>query len=474
MKDVQAAPMTERPKWSTLFSPHHLGATVTISLGVALYAFNEFFVSTALPSAVEDLGGAALISWAFTFFLVFAIVGGLFAANLKARLGARAALLVSALLFVAGSVVTVVAGSMPVMIAGRALQGFGEGVVAAICYALIPVLFPRPLVQKVFGLEALVWAVAAFGGPVLAGFLTEFVSWRAAFAFNIVVGGIFLLLVLAVVPRGEREAGKPGAFPLLRLTLAGAGILLVSVAAAVEPPFVAGLFAAFVLLVLAAFRLDRMDANPILPADAFRWRSLVGAGLWVVLLMPLSQAAGAVFMVYGFQFLWGFGATVAGALAASLAVAWSLVAILVASLPGEEMKLRAVAAGPVLLAAGMAMACIGVGLDSLLAVVAGQVAMGAGFGLNWGPVCELLMERAPDKDRDRTSAMLPTLQTTGYAIGAAVFGLAANLAGFAETGDPSGARSGIAAAYAGATLVAAAGTVFALRTVRLARSAQAK
>ena len=46
------------PGWRALLSLDYIGPTTTISLGVALYAFNEFFVATALPSAVDELGGA--------------------------------------------------------------------------------------------------------------------------------------------------------------------------------------------------------------------------------------------------------------------------------------------------------------------------------------------------------------------------------------------------------------------------------
>jgi len=456
------------PGWRALLSLRYLGPTTTISLGVALYAFNEFFVSTALPSAVDELGGAALISWAFTFFLVFAIVGGLAATNLKARLGARTALVVSALVFLAGSAITVAAPNMPVLIAGRALQGFGEGVVAAICYALIPVLFPEKLVQKIFGLEAGIWAVAAFSGPVLAGFLTEAFSWRTAFAFNIAMGAVFLALVFPSVPGGgAAESAEP--LPIWRLTLAGGAILLVSAAATAGTAIAFALVVAALLLLFAAYRRDRHSATAILPATAFSWNDVIGAGLWMILLMPLAQAAGAVFMVYGFQFLWGYGPTMAGALGATLAVAWSGTAILVALIPDEARRLRAMVAGPVLLAVGMALSAIGVANDALALVVAGQVIMGTGMGVNWGPLCQLLMNRTGGAERDRTSAMLPTLQTAGYALGAAIFGLVANLAGFGDTADLEGARTGMVAAYAGAALVATIAAVFGFRTIRVSR-----
>ncbi len=63
----QTAIDVEEGSWSELLRPRHLAATVTLCLGVALFAFNEFFVSTALPTAVAEFGGAALLSWPSRF-----------------------------------------------------------------------------------------------------------------------------------------------------------------------------------------------------------------------------------------------------------------------------------------------------------------------------------------------------------------------------------------------------------------------
>src|SRR5690606_9895922 len=201
---------------------------------------NGFLVSTALPTAVEELGGVALLSWATTVFLVFAIMGGAGAALLKARLGARAALIAAASVFLLGSLIAAIAGSMPELLVGRALQGLGEGIVAAICYALIPELFPSSLVPKVFGAESVVWALAAFGGPVLSGGLTETLSWRAAFAVNLPIGAIFIALVLLIVPRGIRSNAE-GRLPIVRLLLIGAAIMAVSVGGVLASPVLTGL-----------------------------------------------------------------------------------------------------------------------------------------------------------------------------------------------------------------------------------------
>ncbi len=117
---------------------------------------------------------------------------------------------------------------MPQVLAGRVLQGFGEGIIAALCYALIPELFPQRLVPKIFGAEAIVWAAAAFGGPLISGLLTEYWSWRAAFFVNIPAAAIFIALVVAILHQPKQSPRAAGSVPLLRLVAFGFGIMLIS------------------------------------------------------------------------------------------------------------------------------------------------------------------------------------------------------------------------------------------------------
>ena len=459
--------------WGELMRPRYLVSTITLCLGVALFAFNEFFISTALPTAVEELGGASLLSWAFTLYLVFAIIGGLVSANLKQRFGARNTLLAAAAIFVAGTVLATSATAMTEVLAGRLLQGAGEGVVAALCYALIPELFPSRLVPKVFGAEAIVWAMAAFSGPLVAGGLTEHFSWRAAFFVSIPAAAIFIILVLAIVPRGVSGGTLAPAIPFARLMAAGAGILMISLSgiAGGIPPMSALLAGAAVVLVTVVY-LDRRAPNPVLPRAAFTANKALGTGLWVILLMPLSQAAGSVFLVYSLQHLWHLGPTAAGALSAVMAISWSLSAIGVASLRSLALRNRIMLAGPVLLTIGLAFVVIAIGTDMIWFILPGQAMIGAGFGISWGTLSQLMMDVSTDGERDRTSAMLPTLQSAGYAIGAAVFGLAANVMGFGATAPAETMRHAMLVVFGSGCVVAVLAVVLAMRTAGLARAQQ--
>jgi len=413
--------------WTELLRRPHLAPLAMLSLGIGLYAFNTFLVATALPSAVIEIGGAALIAWASTVFLVSAIVGGAGGAALKARLGARGGLLLGGAAFLVGTVVCGLAPTMPVLLLGRALQGVGEGIVAAISYALIPALFPSRLVARVFAVEAVVWAVAGLAGPVVGGVLTQAVSWRAAFLVNAPLAVLFLALVLATVR--QVKAGDAVAPPLLRLAALGGGILLIAASSLAGAAFAVGAVAAGMAVLAIVVRLDRGRADALFPRDAFRPGVALGAGLLVVLLMPVAHSFTVVHLTLALQQGWGFSPTAAGAMFALGPLAWSATMLAVANSGHPGMPAFGIRFGPVLLMVGIA--------GQLVAVVAGMpwamlpflVAAGASFGLGWAFLSVAVMQAAPAAERDRAAGLVPTVQSAGYAIGAALAGLAASVSG---------------------------------------------
>jgi MFS family permease len=438
--------------WRELMVPPYLGPVAALCLGIGLYALNAFLISTALPTAVIELKGVELISWAFTVYLVTAIVGGAAGSLLKQRLGTVTALLLPALAFLVGSLVAGLAGTMPMVLAGRALQGTGEGVIAALCYALIPELFPSRLVPKVFGAEAIVWALAAFGGPLLSGILTERISWRAAFLVNIPLALLFMALVLMVVPRGAART-RGLRFPGLRLLGCAAGIMLLAVAGILAQPWAAaGAVAASLVLLVALVLVDRRSAAPLFPSDAFRLDSPVGAGLWVALLMPLAQAATTVYLNITLQHLWSYGPTAAGYMSALMALSWSATALLVAHGHRPGVPRLLIRVGPGVLTMGLLGLLIGLDCGMPALVILGQITVGSGFGVSWGFLSQSIMERARPGERDRAAGFLPTVQSGGYAIGAAVSGLIANSAGLAAAQDSTALITAVTWVFGIATL----------------------
>lgn len=438
-------------------------------MGVALFAFNGFFVSTVLPSAIAEIGGGHLIAWSVSLYLIGSIIAGVTAAQLKQRFGARLVLVVATLLFIAGTIVAAMATSMEQVLLGRVGQGLGEGVVAAICYALIPALFPARLVPKVFGVEALVWTCASFGGPFAAGWMAESFSWRMAFLINVPLGLLFILLALFTATRRERVF-EGSSIPVSPLVLLSLGMLMVLSSGVVGQ---APISAALVLLGLALLGFsvvkDRASASSLMPHSAFGFRSTVGTGLWLVLLMPVAQATSSVYFVFGLQHGFGFGPMAAGGLGAVMAMSWSLVAVLIAHIGAGSARRRAIEAGPALQCGGMILVALGFHQGSLALLIAGQVVVGAAFGASWAFLSQMLMEASVAEERDKTSGLIPTLQSAGFAIGAAFAGLAGNSLGLAETSGNETTNSSFAATFLIPVLWTVPAVLLARRSTRLAR-----
>jgi MFS family permease len=453
-------------RWRELLSTQHLFATVTVSLGIVLFAFNAFLVSTALPSAVTGLGGAELLSWATSLYLVFSIVGGSSTAALMHKLGTRRLFNLGALAFLAGTLAAALASSMPVLLAGRALQGLAAGVIEAGCYILIPRLFPSRLIPKVFGVEAIAWALAAFGGPVLAGWLAEAVSWRASFLAAVPMVLVLWAMVPIVAPPGRGEESEKQV-PWFRLAALALGMLLVTLAS-----IVASNVGKVTVLAVAALVFwvtvvgDGRGKVRLFPANAFRFTSAAGLGYWTAFIMPMAQASESVFLIYSLQYLWFYSPLEAGLVASVMALSWSGTQFLQANFGSPALRRHFIWLGPALLIVGLACVVLALPLASLPLIVLAQALVGAAFGMNWSALSQTMMEAASPDERDATSALLPTVQAAGYGIGAAVYGVIGNMLAYAGA-DAAALLSDMMVVFAAATALSALAAVTAAGMVKL-------
>ncbi len=418
--------------YRTLLFGRYALSTWTVCLGVGLHALTWFMVATVIPSTVTELGGARLISWAMTIYLIASIVSGAAGGLTKRRIGARAAFNLGAAVFVVGSVIAAAAPTMTVLLVGRALQGLGEGLVIALSYAVVREIFPSHLVPRVFGLEAVVWAASALAGPVVAGMLTEAVSWRAAFGVNLALGIVLIGFVAFGIPREtSRSGGKD--LPLVRLALVGGGILTLSFAGQfLQAGAILAIVAVSVGFLVASVLLDRRARTRLFPRRAFHPRDPVGQGFWLVLLMPIASAGMSVYIPLFMQVQYGFSPTGAGYFATLTALAWSSSAIVVARFSGRRLTDTAIAMGPVLQFAGLAVVLAGFMIDTVPMIGLGLLVIGSGYGISWAFINQRVMLVADPAEGDLAIALMPTLLSTGSALGAAVAGALANLGGIAD------------------------------------------
>ena len=127
----QMSEETVETGWSALLRPAWLPAVAVLVGGVLLHSMNVLMLATVLPSVVDNLGGATLMSWTSSAFLASSIVAATCTGYLTSILGARTVFCTGAAIFGLGALTCALAPSMAQIVAGRFVQGFGGGLLTA-------------------------------------------------------------------------------------------------------------------------------------------------------------------------------------------------------------------------------------------------------------------------------------------------------------------------------------------------------
>jgi MFS family permease len=424
--------------WSDVLKPERLPALTVLVGGVLLHSMNVLIVATVLPSIVEEVGGATMMSWPTTAFLASSILAATCTGLLTESIGARNAYCAGALIFAVGALLCGHAASMGHFIAGRFVQGFGGGLLAAVAYILVRTTFPEAMWPRVLAVISGAWSVSILLGPLAGGVFARNGDWRSVF---IGVTALAVLLAAAAVrtlPRAPRErAGAVPRVPGARVALICLAILALSSAAVMDAPVAK---AALIVLTLAALagmlRLDRRAAARLLPGDAFSLRSVTGVGLWSAMLLAIAYSPLQIFVPLFLQKLHSFEPLGAGYAVAASSLGWTIAAIAVAGLSTVWAR-RMLILGPAVMAIGL----LGVGVLGSSGPIAGLltaiVMVGLGIGMCWAFVAQRVMGGAAREEATIGASAMPTVQQVGLALGGAAAGLVANMAGVSG-GDLAG------------------------------------
>ncbi|MGC0402983.1 MFS family permease [Streptomyces sp. SAI-126] len=343
---------------------------------VLLIAFEATAVGTAMPVAARELDGVALYAFAFSGYFTTSLFGMVLAGQWADRKGPLGALTAGIAGFGAGLLLSGTAGAMWLFILGRAVQGFGGGLVIVALYVVVGRAYPERLRPAIMAAFAAGWVVPSIVGPLAAGAVTEHFGWRWVFL------GIPVLVVFPLVlalPQIRRLAGGPvdadtgrASFDLRRIRLAlgislGAGLLQYA-AQDLRPLAVLPGLAGVALLVPAVLGL--------LPRGTYR----AARGLPSVVLLR-GVAAGSFVAAESFVPLMlvtqrGLSPTLAGFSLAAGGGTWALGSWVQSRARVEPYRERLMTVGMVLVAAAIA------GAPSVLidAVPVWIVAVAWGFG----------------------------------------------------------------------------------------------
>ena len=430
--------------WRELLGAKHVGTSVVLAGGVALYATNEFLTISLLPNTVAEIGGSRLYAWVTTLYLVGSVAAATMVNPMLLRVGPRSSYLMGLALFGVSSLVCGMAPNMEILIAARALQGVAGGLLAGLGYAVINAALPRSLWTRASALVSAMWGVATVVGPATGGLFAQFGLWRWAFVAMAILTVLMAMLVPIALAADRVDPSVAAAamkVPVWSLVLIGAAALAISVAQ-IPHNFLAtvGLLAAGVVLVGLFVIVDWRMRAAVLPPSVFG----PGPRKWIYLTMAVLMIGAMVdtyVPLFG-QRLAHLTPVAAGFLGAALAVGWSVSEIVSASVENPRTIAWVIAAAPVVVAAGLALGAVTQRQDATVGSVAlwtiALAVAGIGIGMAWPHLSVRAMDSVNDPaEGSAAAAAINTVQVISAAFGAGLAGVVVNMT---QGGDVLAAR----------------------------------
>lgn len=415
----------------SLFSPARRASSIGAVALCSMIAFEAIGVGAGMPAVAAALDGLSLYALAFAGTLASSIVAMVWSGQDCDRLGPMRSMVGGMMLFALGLLIAGLADSMTMLIAGRVVQGLGVGALCVSLYVAVARTVPEALHPRLFALFSTAWVIPAVVGPVISGWIVDYLGWRWLFL------GIALLLLptaaLILPPlrgSGQRAVGMRSTGRALAWAVVAAvscvALAISESAGASAGAIVGGLLAA---IGLAASRL--------LPGGTLR----LERGLpTVVALRALLSAA--FFLCEAFIPLWlhqqrGWSITAAGLALTGGALSWSFGSQLQSRISGDACRERWLARGCFILLLG-AIGCgvtVGFALPGPLMIASWSLA-GLGIGLSLPMLGVLMLKLSPRNEQGTYSSALQLGAALGTSSSLAAGGL---LFSMLLTGTPTAA-----------------------------------
>ncbi|MEV4423261.1 MFS transporter, partial [Patulibacter sp. NPDC049589] len=442
MSRPEPAPTATRPPASPAVVFAVLAAATTA------YSMMQSLVIPALPQIQREIGASAdATTWLVTAFLLASVVATPTLGRLGDLLGLRRMLLVVLACLSLGTLLCAVSTSLPGLIVGRALHGVG-GAVFPLGFAIVRHQLPPEKVSGALGTLSALLGVGGALGVVLAGVLTEHLSYQALFWLLLPCYLVVLGAAAWVIPRIPPQA--TGRVDLAGGALLGGGLVvfLLAITFANRWGWTSASTLGGVLLgvlILAWWVGDALRRDePLIDVRVLRRRGLwttnavafmFGVGLYTsfALIPQYAQEAGPL----------GFGASPLGATVYLLP--WTALNVVVGVAAGRIE--RRVGPRP-LLVAGAGASALGflllvVARDAPFGVLAASGLLGFGIGAAFACLPTLVVQHVEPAQTGEATGVNTVARMIGGAIGAQV--AAALLVGGGD-GDPT--RGGYTAGFA--------------------------
>ncbi len=437
----------ENRKWWTL---------AAMCFALFMIMLDNTVVNVALPSIQRDLGASISgLEWTINgYTLSFAVLlatGG----RLGDIFGRRRMFLAGVVIFALSSATAGFAVDSTSLVISRVVQGVGAALMMPATLSIITNAFPPHERGKAMGTWAGVSALALAVGPVLGGFLTEHVSWRAIFYLNIpVAAGAVLAALFAVRESRDWSVGREVDYLGVATLTASLTALILALIEGNRWGWgsaeIVALLVGFVVFLAAFVAVEKHVPAPMVEFKLFGDRNFLGAVV-VALVISFGMLGVFFFLALYMQNILGYSPLEAGVRFLPSTLMIVIVAPLAGRLADRYGPRWLIGGGLLLLTASLA-SFSGIATDSsYLDLLPGFMLLGVGIAMTMSPMTSAAMNAVPVEKAGIASGVLSMFRMVGGSLGVAVTGaifqsLSSDRLGtlLASSGIPSSRQGAIA------------------------------
>ncbi|NBD23320.1 DHA2 family efflux MFS transporter permease subunit [Paenibacillus glycinis] len=178
-----------------------VGPLLAIIVGIFMVILDSTAVNVAVPKLVDDFHSKLeTVQWTITGYALAQAAVIPLAGWITDKFGSKQIFIVSLVLFTLGSVLCATAQSVDQLILYRVLQGLGGGMVSPIAFAMTYRFSPPEKAGSIMGLMGIPILLAPALGPIISGYLVDYVQWEWIFLINIPVGILGVILCVLLLP----------------------------------------------------------------------------------------------------------------------------------------------------------------------------------------------------------------------------------------------------------------------------------
>src|ERR1700744_696994 len=184
-------------------------AMVSLGIAVCMAVLDGSIANVALPTIARQLQATPAESiWVVNSYQLAVTISLLPLASLGDVHGHRRIFCWGLLLYTLASIGCAVSTTLPQLVAGRVLQGFGGAGIMSVNGALIRFIFPKSQLGRGIGYNVLVVATSSAAGPAVAAAIMAVASWQWLFAIQVPFGIVSLLMSRRFLPRSPLTAHR--------------------------------------------------------------------------------------------------------------------------------------------------------------------------------------------------------------------------------------------------------------------------